>query len=183
MNDIIPWDDFATDSEDCSGYNPFFKLLARQDIDEKWKKHATNDMHAIIGAEITGKKPRVWHEDALRSYVKKLGNLLKGGNLPYSKDLLAYQILFIIEADYRRIVSWWFAERVFALLDGDDYKYHRLRLAKHVFLTNDEHVYIYNEKTVGFLRRVLDEFSNNEELAGALTDLLGEQVAGMARRN
>lgn len=179
LNDIVPWDDFAAESESCSGYNPFFKLLARQDIDEKWKRKAIYDMHAIIVAEATGKKPRVWHEAALRRYVAGLDELFE---VPYSKELFAYQVLFITRADNKQIINWQFAEKAFAILDGDAYKSNRLDLAKHVFITNGP-LFALSDKDLAFIRRVHDEFGDEKGLAIVLTNLLGIQAAGMARRN
>lgn len=159
LNDVCAYWNMDT----ASGYNPFEALLRTEGVEELYKKRADDKMRSIIQAELRGEAtPRAEHEEALRRYANIIQMLLYSkNNLPYSIELYADQINFIVSAQNvgdKRLIDAWHVIELLDLLAGERFRDVRHRLARFVIFHNGERFSVYNSETMAASERMLAEF-------------------------
>lgn len=119
LNDRTPF----SGMDDSSGYNPYRRLMSAT-IPEHWKHNADQAMRTIIAAEQQGKtSPRKDWEDALSCYAHHTTVNLYSRGMPYSLQLFASQIDFIVAQDSAvlgRTIEPYLLPRIVRLLEADD---------------------------------------------------------------
>lgn len=151
--------------EDASGYNPFQSLLY-SDVNEKWKKQADGKMRQIIIDELSGKtKPREEWENALKCYSYIITLQLYGEKIPYSVDLFADQINFLVSEDHygEELINSWNVVKLLQILSADIYKEIRYKVAKFMVVGNKGEFSIHSEETLQGAKMMLDEFGQDEK--------------------
>lgn len=151
--------------DSASGYNPFQNLLY-SDVDEKWKRQADDMMRQIIEDELSGKtKPREEWEDALHCYSYNIQLQLYGEKLPYSVELFADQIKFLVSEEHygRGNIDNWKIPKIFQILSNDVYKEIRHLVANFVVFNNESDFKIWSEDTLQGAKMMLDEFGQNDQ--------------------
>jgi len=151
--------------EDASGYNPFQSLLY-SNVEEKWKIKANASMKQIIMDEMAGKtKPREEWEDALKCYGHIINLLLYSEKLPYSTDLLASQIEFLVSEKHygNELVDGSKVTKIFNFLSAEIYKDIRYQVAKFIFFGNKKKFWIWSEETLQGANMMLNEFGQGDE--------------------
>jgi len=151
--------------DNASGYNPFRNLL-NSDVDEKWKRQANTTMIQIIRDELSDKtKPREKWEDALKCYAEIIQLQLYGEKLPYSIELFADQIKFLVSEGHsgRELINEWHIPKIFQILSTDDYKEIRYLVAKFVVFNNKSDFNVWSEDTLKGAKMMLDEFGQNDQ--------------------
>lgn len=155
----------------CSGYNPFQNLL-NSNVDEKWKIRADTKMRQIIEDELAGnKKPREKWEDALDCYASIIQINIYGKELPYSVDLFASQMEFLVSEKHynKEIINNWHVDKIMTILSADKYEAIRYQFAKFVVFGNKEKFSVWNEETFQGAKIMLNEFSQKDkELASKI---------------
>lgn len=156
--------------EEESGYNPFYNLLS-SNVAEKWKKLADSKMKQIIANELTGNtKPREEWENALECYDYIIRLQLLGENLPYSVELFADQIRFLVSEEHygKDIIHSSQVCKIYQILSADIYKDIRYRVAKFIIFGKKEEYSIWSEEILQGANMMLDEFSQDNELSGTI---------------
>lgn len=164
------------DLEDASGYNPFQSLLY-SDVNEKWKKQADAIMRQIIIDELSGKtKPREEWENALKCYAYIITLQLYGEKLPYSVDLFADQIQFLVsEKNYgEELINCWNVVKIFHILSADTYKEIRYKVAKFMVVGNKSEFSIHSDETLQGAIMMLDELVLEDELVSRIQSKIEE---------
>lgn len=151
--------------DDASGYNPFQSLLY-SDVNEKWKKQADATMRQIIVDELSGKrKPREEWENALKCYTNIITLQLYSEKLPYSVDLFADQIQFLVsEKKYgKQFIDEWNVAKILHILSADTYKEIRYKFVKFMAIGNKGEFSIYSAETLQGAKMMLNELSQDEK--------------------
>lgn len=174
LNDISMFWNMDT----ASGYNPFQNLMYSDDIDEKWKRLADLKMRDIVRAEIEGKaKPREEHEDALRCYSRFIQMQFYGPH--YTKELFVEQAKFLVEnlQPNAHLIDCFNVINFFKLLSADSQKELRHRISRYTVIENIEEYgrfHVYDTETRRAAEQMLEEFSDDQELAGKVRELITE---------
>ncbi len=167
--------------EDASGYNPFHSLMCSE-VNEKWKKQADAMMRQIIIDELSNKtKPREEWENALKCYSYIITTQFHREKLPYSVDLFADQIQFLVsEKNYgENLINEWYVVKILQILSADIYKEIRHKVAKFMAVGNQGKFSIYSEETLQGARMMLDEFGQDEK---ELTQRIQSIIEGYEKR-
>ncbi len=170
-----------------SGYIPFRVLLLDTAIHESWKKKVDARMRDIIRLEQEGRsKPRQEWEEALSCYTDSIGSGFFQKSFPYSADLLASQVDFILSLPNvkRQIFHSFLLHSVLTRLDGDARKPLRHRLARHTVLAVRGEIDAFvasggSERDAAEL--MLKEFANDAKLAKRLRKLIVESDAQLRK--
>ncbi|HUD08582.1 MAG TPA: hypothetical protein VMQ48_00650, partial [Candidatus Saccharimonadales bacterium] len=174
--------------DSATGYRPF-DFIMRSNIDEKWKMLADAAMRKIILEEIAGQtKPREDWENALSCYAN-FAALHLFGKLPYSLELFAEQIQFIMDnrqASEHDLIPDYQVIKIFNLLPGDAYAELRHAIARYAVVEDrkDEHfrfLMYHEDQAVDW---IAEEFGGSDpELADSLKALLKEGDAQQRERD
>jgi hypothetical protein len=151
--------------DDASGYNPFQNLLY-SNVDEKWKRKADATMRQIIKDELADKtKPREEWENALQQYAYIIKLQLHGENLPYSVDLFADQIQFLVSQEHhgKELIDRWYVVKIFRFLPNDNHKEIRYQIAKLVVFGNEKDFKVWNKETLQGANIMLNEFGKDDK--------------------
>ncbi|MDP3697070.1 MAG: hypothetical protein Q8R55_03490 [Candidatus Taylorbacteria bacterium] len=171
LNDPTPW----ADSEDGSGYNPLYQLWKNPKINERWKKSAEVEMRQIIASELRGDTtPREPYENALKCYARHLRFILdEKEHLPYSKELFADQIRFLIslEVSDQNLFKPWKVPPILNILAGEEYLDLRHKFIRFVLL-RDGNFGVLNEETEKAAKTILHEFVHDNQILPEISDQL-----------
>lgn len=175
LNDPLP---YGTPEEE-SGYNEFYDIL-QANIPEIWKKLADERMREVIRDEQAGRaKPRNDWERALPCYLHHIESCLCEKAFPYSADLFASQIEFILGLPDTggRLFRDHRVSAILALLSGDARKGLRHRFASRVaFAVHDGHFAftVYEHEARDAATAMLKEFGKDDS---ALCNRLSNAIA------
>lgn len=173
--------------DEASGYNPICNIFHNPDVPEKWKRLADEKVCEVIRAEQEGcTQPRNDWEKALSNYVNHIQLNFYGEQFPYSIELFASQVDFILglpNIDGHEYFNSWHTARILRMLDGEDRKGLRYRFTRHVIL-EDRGEYgtfkAFSDDTMTGARMILEEFGDTDpELRTRLDAIIAEGEARM----
>lgn len=155
-------------NEDASEYNPFRELLCHEGIDELWKRKADTEMRGIIFDEASRKsKFRKDWEKALSCYAGIVSlNLREGQNIPYSVDLFADQIAFVVDQEGSRLIRDWDIIQIFNVLDGVKHRDILHRLSRSVAFRKKDPFCVWNKETLLGANAMLKAFGETDDELG-----------------
>lgn len=162
LNDAFPYEnmDFS------SGYNPFWNLMSRKGIDEKWKVRADEKMKKIILSELEKKSvPRVNYENAFSCYVSFINKHFFASDLYYSKKLFDSQIEFIFENARKintkyELISNYNIPKIMKIFFEDEYKMLRYKLCCYMLSKSEEDLKIYCREGLNATKAMREEFTS-----------------------
>lgn len=146
INDIASW---FVNHQNSSGYNPLLALWKNHQINERWKKMADAQMRQIIRSELRGERvPHQDYEEALRCYTKHIQSILFEYHLPYSKELLADQLSFLVDLEVydQYLIQPESIGNFLGIFTGPTYHDFRQRLIRFAVL-RDNNFKVDNEQT------------------------------------
>lgn len=161
LNDL----EAGSNTDDCTGYNPFRALLFTPGVPYFWKVQADKQMREIIVDELSGKrKPRADWEEAIGRYADHIHGVLyeKRSADPESVRLFADQLDFLIRLpgiNKRAILRSFYVDQILTLVSES----HTLQrdIALFVVIGNCEPLKIYDEKDLKLAKRILSILSKS----------------------
>lgn len=182
LNDALPYENM----DSSSGYNPFWNLMKRKQIDEKWKKRADQKMQSIAMSEMKLEKEISskgnYYTSALICYAGIVEDYIRSSELHYSKELLESQIKFIIDNvnmvnpdEYPNLIANESVSKIMEIFYEEKYITLRYELCNYMILKNYSNLKIHCEEELVAAKKIYKQCSDlREDLKNKLVRIINE---------